>query len=203
MLASVPCGLDVTAACVQTRTVRRILAALSVACAASGVAHAGSLDLGFGGGSARLAFGWPLVGERLEGEASWLHDDSDGDVAGFGVHAVGDATFAKNLDGGIGGRLFWADGDGENGYGLMLGGFFRWGFAQEGRLSLTLDGHIAPNVFTAGNLRGYREAGARLGYRVLTAADVFVGYRYAEAVPEDGPDVKIASDVHFGFRLEF
>lgn len=179
----------------------RAAAACLVFCAA-GAASAGSVDLGLNNESARAAVAWSLS-PMVEVEPAWFHDSDDGDAAAFGMHAVGEATFAENLEGGIGAEAFWADDDTDDGYGLALGGYVRWGIASQGRLTIGGDLHFGPDIFTAGDLEGYWNAGARIGYRVLSSAEVWAGYRFIEVAPKLGDDSRIASDAHVGFRLLF
>ncbi len=170
---------------------------------ATGVVNAGSIDLALNDEAARLGFGWPLAGEWLQTDAAWLHHDEDGDVVTLGLHAIGDATFSERLEGGIGANAFWADADEGDGWGLAIGGFFKWGLTREERLSLTAEAHVAPDIFAGGDLEGYLETGARVSYRVLTSAEVFVGYRYIELEPQEGEDIEIDPALNIGFRMEF
>lgn len=182
---------------------RRFALVLLLSLSTTAVTQAGSIDLALNDEAARIGFGWPLAGEWLQTDAAWFHHDENGDVVTLGLHAIGDATFSERLEGGIGANAFWVDAELEDGWGLAIGGFFKWGLTRKESLSLTAEAHVAPDIFAGGDIKSYLETGARVGYKILTSADVFAGYRYIELDPQEGDDIEVASDLEIGFRMEF
>jgi hypothetical protein len=166
-------------------------------------AAAGTLDVSLNDESARGAFGWQVTEEHLVADVSWFHQEDDQNLVGLGLHAAGEATFGNGVYGGVGLNAVYGDDDVHDGWGIGLGGFFRWGFTRSGRVGLLVDLHHAPEMFSGGDLEGYTEFSAGIGYRILTTAEVHVGYRHIELEPENGSDAELSEDLMFGFTLRW
>lgn len=186
----------------------RIFVLCAFLLAAVGGAKADSLDLNLNNDAVRLTFSWDARDDKLTFDAGWLHHQDNGNVAHVGMHLV---DFAASGPGapevGIGGRLFYIDGDtgpsSVSGGALGLGGFFRYALPQANRFSVKGHLYFAPDVVAFGDSKQYVEASLGMGYNVLRDADLYIGYRYVQARFDGGPDLTMDTGVHIGLRLNF
>ncbi|NNF51445.1 MAG: hypothetical protein HKN59_03310 [Gammaproteobacteria bacterium] len=183
---------------------------LLIACLlmSAGNTLAESLDFNLNNDAARLTFSWDARDNKLTFDAGWLHHQDRGDVAHVGLHLVDFAASGPAApEVGIGGKLFYVDGDtgpvSASGGALGLGGFFRYNFPQADRFGIRGQLYFAPDVVAFGDSKGYLEASLGLTYDVLRDADIYIGARYVKAEFENTPDMTIDSGLHIGLRLKF
>ena len=120
-------------------------------------------------------------------DVSWLHtdvDDTKGDIAGFGLYAHGKTGKVRTH---LGGKAFWMHekegNENKDMHGIALGGAVDVYIIP----TLFIKGKVlyAPNILTGGDFENYLELGARLSYKLLPNAAVFVGYRYIDIENDD------------------
>ena len=143
-------------------------------------------------------------GLRLD--TGWLGDSDEGDVVHASLLVVGDvAPGGQKLTGGIGGRLAYLDGEGNNreGYALGVGGSLRWVVPRYDRFTVYGEYYWAPEILSGGDAEKYVDASIRLGYSVTKQADLYVGARYTGAEYDDRPEILFDTGMHIGFELRF
>lgn len=184
---------------------RLLLGGFSLLAVAS-AAQAGSIDLNVNDDAARLVFGWPVAGDKLKLDAAWMHHDDNGDVASFGFHVAGEVTSSAAAPvAGIGAKFLFLDAEEKDvdGSALALGGFLRFPIPGHTRLRLEARAYFAPEVTSFGGTDDYVVAGARASYGIVGDAEVYLGYRYANADFDNDVEVTFDTGLHFGFRIEF
>jgi hypothetical protein len=123
-----------------------------------------------------------------------------------GLLIVGDvAPGGQKLTGGIGGRLAYLDGEGNNreGYALGVGGSLRWVVPRYNRFAVYGEYFWAPDVLSGGDAEKYVDTTIRLGYSVTRQAELYVGARYTGADFDDRPSILFDTGMHIGIELRF
>lgn len=139
----------------------------------------------------------------IAGDVEDAQDDSF--ISGHaGFLLTGDAG-ARNADvvAGLGARLQYLDGDGDQGGGLVLGGQVRVKLPQATRVRFNAYGYYGPNASIFGDLDQFAELSVSVGYEILRDAELYLGYRYIEVGLDEGPDVDVEDGLHVGIRLDF
>ena len=168
-------------------------------------ARAHEINLGFNEDALRATYA-TVFGNGLRFEAGWLGDSDEGDVVHAGLLVVGDvAPGSQKLNGGIGARLAYLDGEGNNreGYALGVGGSLRWVIPRYDRFAVYGEYYWAPDILTGGDADEYWDGTIRLGYSVTRQADVYVGARYTGADYDDRPEILFDTGMHIGLELRF
>lgn len=183
----------------------RILS-LVVLLGASQLAAANGIDLNVNNKAVRASMDFELS-NNLVVDGSWFHHQDKGDVFGVGLHLTGAATGGRDpLRAGLGGKLLRVDSDAggrEDGGALPIGGFVNYTLPEYNRFVLGGSLYYAPDVLAFGDVSGYWEYQAWVGYSVLRTGQVYLGVRGIRAEFENTPDVSMDSGIHFGLRLRF
>lgn len=121
-----------------------------------------------------------------------------------GFNAV-DATMSnKEVIGGVGFRGFLMSTEiSELSLGIGVGGFLRWQPDFMNGLGLEGQGYFSPSILSFGDLTSGYEAVARLTYKVLPQARVFLGFHEITANYDVQSNVKVDSTMHIGFRMSY
>ena len=181
------------------------LSGLALAFSCGGPAAAHDVDLSLNSHAVRVSYGTP-VGDGLRLEGGWLHDSDEGDVAHAGVLVTGSVAPAnQKLTGGVGVRLAYLAGEGNDreGYALGVGGALRWSVPRNDRLAVSGEWYWAPDILSGGDSTKYVDGTVRVGYRVLPQAEVYVGARYVGADYDNRPSIRFDTGMHAGFNLRF
>jgi YfaZ precursor len=168
-------------------------------------ARAHEINLGFNDSAFRATYARGF-GDGLRFDAGWLADSDEGDVIHTGLLIVGDvAPGGQKLTGGIGGRLAYLDGEGNNreGYALGVGGSLRWVVPRYNRFAVYGEYFWAPDVLSGGDAEKYVDTTIRLGYSVTRQAELYVGARYTGADFDDRPSILFDTGMHIGIELRF
>jgi YfaZ precursor len=168
-------------------------------------ANAHEVNLGFNEDALRATYATGFS-NNLRVEAGWLTDSDEGDVVHAGLLVVGDvAPAGQKLTGGIGARLAYLDGEGNNreGYALGVGGSLRWAIPRYDRFAVYGEYYWAPEILSGGDAEKYVDTSIRLGYSVTKQADLYVGARYTGAEYDDRPEILFDTGMHIGFELRF
>ena len=167
---------------------------------------ANGLDLNLNNDAARLTGEFDLS-NNLVADASWLHHQDRGNVAGGGLHLTGDATGGRNpVRAGLGGRLLWLDsdvGNRDDGQALAIGGFMAYTLPEYDRFAVGGSLYYAPDVLSFGDATRYTEYNAWAGYSVLREGQVYLGVRGVSADFKRSNSVTIDTGLHVGLRLRF
>jgi hypothetical protein len=182
-----------------------VLALLSVCFVQSAAAENPALDVSFNADAFRLDFRSPAF-SRAAVDISWLHNQDDGDVIGFGLFRTGLASPGSNpVKVGLGAKLVYGDPDkgGSNGGAFALGGYFRWVFPQYNRIGIGGELYYAPGVFSFSDTDSYEEESLYISYGIMKDAWVYLGVRHVKMRFEDDPSVTFDTGLHLGVRLSF
>lgn len=165
-----------------------------------------ALDVNLNSDAVRLGFAWRLGEPNYLAELGWLYNQDKGDVIHASFHLV-DAASASGtaLQAGLGVRLVHArtDPGSVDGTALALGGFARYTLPRADRFNIGGYAYYAPDVTSFGDQSEYYEVGARLGYSVLRAGDVYLGLRRLEAEYDGAGGFTFDSGLHVGFEFRF
>ncbi|GAA3973464.1 YfaZ family outer membrane protein [Allohahella marinimesophila] len=104
---------------------------------------------------------------------------------------------------GIGGQLDLFNGDDLEGGALPIGGFVQFNIPQVPGLGYTAAAFVAPSITAFGDADRFWRFDTKVTYRIIRAADVYLGYRHLHAKAEEGSDVSLEESFHLGFRLQF
>ena len=179
---------------------------LACAMLVPGLCIAGELDININDDAARLSYAWPVRADKLRLDAGFLSHQDRGEMLHFGLHLVDWASSGTNpLQGGLGGKLFYADTDSvfDDELLLGLGGFLRYTIPQYNRFSVSGQAYFAPDVLSFGDSEQFFELEARISYNVLREADIYLGARYITIEFENGGDFTLDNGLHAGIQLRF
>ncbi|WP_051207277.1 YfaZ family outer membrane protein [Saccharospirillum impatiens] len=170
-----------------------------------GAQAGGSLDIALSNTSVRLEHEAVRVGSGAHITTGLAYsEDNQAYAFSAGFNAV-DATMAnRELIGGIGFKGFLFDA-GEPGFALGVGGFLRWqpdfmnGLGTEAQL------YYAPDILSFGDVVAFQEVIARVTYKVLPQARVFVGWHDIAGYYRDttGGPSRIDNTFNVGFRMNY
>ena len=142
----------------------------------------------------------------LRMDAGWLSDSDEGDVAHASLLVTGDVSpGGQTLTGGLGGRLAYLDGEGNNreGYALGVGGSVRWVIPRYNRFAVSGEYYWAPDVLAGGDAEKYVDGTIRVGYSFTKQAEAYIGARYVGADYDDRPSILFDTGMHIGLELRF
>lgn len=169
----------------------------------SNVATASQVDLDINDETVHIAIASQPSRKNLNLSASILHHEDDGDVYAIGAFVQSPINNRQDLHGALGGRLYYMDADGPDGYGLGLGGEIGFKIPQITDLSLHAELYYAPKVLTFNDVDRFIDTSIRLKYRVLEQGSIYVGYRKQEVDIEHGDKTDIDKGAHIGISLQF
>ena len=179
---------------------------LSTVLLATPAVQAETLQLDVNDDAARLAYAWPVAGEKLRADVGWLHHQETGNLVHAGLHLVDFAAAgASPLRAGLGGKLVYVDADqpSSRGGALALGGFFDYTLPGYDRLGFGGQVYFAPDVLGLSDVESYREIGAHVRYNLLREADIYLGLRSVQGEFDGAPDVTFDTGLHIGIALNF
>lgn len=164
----------------------------------------GSLDVSLASDSARLEYDAAKVGSGLHVAASYMHHETDGDLASLGMHVVGVREPSSPLYFGVGGRLFGFKNGNVDGGAFGVGGFYRYQISQVPGLSAAGYAYYAPSVVSFNNTENLTDADVRIQYALLPTARVYMGYRYSRyKLKEIRKVFMLEEGIHFGLKVDF
>jgi len=132
------------------------------------------------------------------------NSDQDDWATSVGLLALGERqTGASRTEGGLGGKIYFADVADQDVLALGLGGQFRT-FPDNGPIGFGGYLYYAPNVVTAMDGERFWEAGARVEFEMVKkTANIYLGYRKMRADLDNGRDVTVDSGFHAGVKITF
>lgn len=177
--------------------------ALSISTFTNTQAH--TLDLNLNNDTVALDYTTQIQKSEVNVGAGLLHHQDNGDVYYASFFVADNVNKQNGLLAGIGGRAYYLDADpsDDNGTAVGLGGFVNWDVPTVTNLSLRSDFYYAPDVLAFDELEGYLDFTARVQYRLIEQAWVYLGYRYAEAKTEGPGKAKFDEGAHVGIMLWF
>ena len=173
-----------------------------LACSAS---QASTLDLHLNNDAVNVDFTTRITESELNIGAGLLHHQDNGDVYYGSIFVADNVNKQAGILAGVGGRVYYIDADRSNdsGTAIGLGGFFNWEIPSVPNLSIRSDLYYAPDVLSFDEVNKYLDFSARIQYRIIEQAWLYVGYRNAEAKPDKGSTQTIDEGGHLGLLLWF
>lgn len=164
-----------------------------------------TLDLNLNNDAVQIDFSTQITESELNLGGGLLHHQDNGDVYYGSVFVADNVNKQAGILAGIGGRLYYMDADkgDASGSALGLGGFINWEIPSVTNLSIRSDFYYAPDVLAFDEVKRYSEFSARVQYRVIEQAWVYVGYRKAEMKPDGGSAQTFDEGGHLGVMLWF
>lgn len=153
----------------------------SMALTASAASHAHTLDLSINNEAVALDYATQMEGTASNFAVGTLHHQDNGSAIYAGLFVADNINKQKGLLAAIGARGYYIDGDYKesSGAAVALGGFVDYEIPQVPNLSVRADLYYAPDVLSFENLSNYTDLRARVQYRLIEQAWVYVGYRNA------------------------
>ncbi|MBU2863216.1 YfaZ family outer membrane protein [Reinekea marina] len=168
----------------------------------------GAIDFGLSNTSVRIEHDAAMVGTGAHFTVGGVYNEtnqSSAILAGF--NAV-DATMAnKEMIGGIGFKAMGLSNTvADFAVGLGVGGFVRWQPDFMNGLGFEGQAYFSPSILSFGDLTSANELVARVTYKVLPQARVFLGYhdlRGEYDISGEAETGLVDSTVHLGFRMTY
>jgi len=173
--------------------------------AVSALATAHTLDLNLNDDAVGLEYTTKLDKSELNLGAGLLHQQDNGDVFYGSLFVADNVNKQSGILAGLGGRAYFVDFDrtDESGTAFGLGGFVSWEVPSVTNLSLRSDLYYAPDVLSFDELNGYLDFTARVQYRLIEQAWIYLGYRLAEAKTDAPGRAKIEEGANVGLMIWF
>lgn len=167
----------------------------------------GSLDISLSNESVRLEHEAVRMGTGAHITTGLLYSEREEAYAvSAGFNAV-DATLAnRELVGGVGfkGFVFDAREINDVGVALAVGGFLRWQPDFMNGLGTEANLYYAPSILSFRDVSAFQEVIARVTYKILPQARLFVGWHDVSAYYGSGTSqTNIDSSFHLGFRMNY
>ena len=167
----------------------------------SPMVFAGSLHLNISGESFEAQYMAASSSNSINLSGGALLTDDNGDVFNLGIHTHSDMRALDNVTGGLGARLYYIDGNGDDAQALGIGGHLNIGIATDFSLAARI--YVAPSVVTSSEIDGLTEFSFGIQFDLFTEASLFAGIRNVELEFDGGGDFEIDDSSHFGIILRF
>ncbi len=180
---------------------RIILAALAAGFSSAVLADSIDINLNNDSIQAIYATNW----RTAEFNAGLLSNTDQNDwAASMGLLAQGEKqTGNTRIEGGLGGKIYFASVANQDVLALGLGGQFRT-FPNNGPVGFGGYLYYAPDIVTAMDGKKFWEWGARVEFEVVKkTANMYLGYRKMRADLDDGRDITVDSGLHAGVKIIF
>lgn len=170
--------------------------------------NADSIDLNLNDDSIRFNYARFYGGAEIHFGGLYIEQDKPVDekdwIGNLGLTVGGsDYWGSSSIEGGLGGMIFGGSVADEDLLALGLGGYAKF-FPGNSIFGIGLHGYYAPEIVTGLDFDRYSEVGARLEFRLLENASVYIGYREIEVRHEDTETtLDVEEEVHGGIYLRF
>ncbi|HVK99805.1 MAG TPA: YfaZ family outer membrane protein [Dongiaceae bacterium] len=174
-------------------------------CTLAGVAQAHTVDLGINNDAVSLEYNNQIPKSELNLGVGGLHSKENGDAYYASLFVADNVNKESGLLAGLGTRFYYLDADegSTEGTGLALGGFLNWDVPSVPNLSLRGDFYYAPDVLTFDDVENFGDVSARVQYRVIEQAWLYVGYRRLMLEDELSHDFNLEEGAFVGMLLWF
>jgi hypothetical protein len=184
---------------------RKIIATTALALVATSTMAGGEVDFALSNSSLRIEHDTVLVGTGAHISTGAMYDENTKNwaiMAGF--NAV-DATMAsKELIGGVGFKLLVLSSEAKDlAAAAGVGGFLRWQPEFMNGLGFEGQTYFAPSILSFGGLTSAYEVVARVTYKILPQARIFIGYHEVTGNYTNISNVSVDSTYHIGFRMAY
>lgn len=124
--------------------------------------------------------------------------DDDISVLSGGLFANGQR---EQFTGRLGGKLYYADLDGDSGYGIALGGDLKFTLSQD--LSIIGGLYYGPSSISFSDVDGYEEWFVKAHFQLFENGALGAGYGSFELEPEEGRDIEVDDGLFVEMTLSF
>ncbi|MFZ5601825.1 MAG: YfaZ family outer membrane protein [Pseudomonadota bacterium] len=175
------------------------------ALALSGASQAHTLDLGINNDAVALDYSGQLPKSELNLGGGFLHHKDNGDAYYASLFVADSVNKESGLLAGLGARFYFLDADegSTDGKSLALGGFLNWDLPSVPNLSLRGDLYYAPDVLSFDDIENFADVSARVQYRVIEQAWVYLGYRRLMLEDELSRDFNLEEGGFVGMLIWF
>lgn len=167
------------------------------------LAHADSFSADINNDAFKFEYKATNTSSNLDLNASALVHDDDGEIYAVGAQVEGRSLQQSNIEGALGGKLYYIDLEGDaDGSAIGLGGFLKISIEQVPALSIQLEAYYSPRVLSFHDIEHHTDFAAKVLYRVLHNGSVYLGYRKANVDIEDAGDGDVDEGLHIGMQLD-
>ncbi|MBV1920642.1 MAG: YfaZ family protein [Pseudomonadales bacterium] len=167
------------------------------------VSFSNQVNLDLSDETIHVAFATKPSKKSLNVSASFLHHEDDGEVYAIGAFAQSPINNRQDLHGSLGGRFYYLDADGPDGYGIGLGGEVGYKIPSVQGLSVHGEAYYAPKVTMFVDIERFVDVTVRIKYRILEQGAAYLGYRSQKVHIKHGGSENIDEGVHVGISLQF
>ncbi len=177
--------------------------------AAGGVVSAQSFDINLNNDAAEFNLNAPLSsGLQLSGTEmnfGFLYTKDDDYMGMVGLQVMGSTgSGSPGLSAGLGVKAFGGNTDNNNDFvAITLGGLVSYSPPAFERLNLDVYLNYSPDIVTFLDANNFIYYGARIGYKILEQASVYLGYREVRIDPSHGSHETIDNGGHIGVEIFF
>ena len=170
----------------------------------AGTASAATVDLNLRGDAVAGELSVPVTASGLQANFGFLHTENKGNVGSAGILMEAPANPGdQSLKAGVGVKAFFIDGKPTNGSAIGVGGRIRYLVPGLNRILIGADAYYAPDIISFGDTKHFFEYSARVGYRVLPQAVVYLGYRKVVAKFDNYGTITMDDGGHVGIEFKF
>ena len=172
---------------------------------AAGAVQAHTLDVGLNNNAVGVDYSTQLPKSSVNVGAGLLHHQDNGDAYYASLFVADNVNKTSGVLAGLGARGYYIDAKLRNAKGtaLALGGFLNYEIPTVPNLSVRADLYYAPDVLSFDEIQRYSDLSARVQYRIIEQAWVYLGYRRADVNPDKGRSQKIDEGGYVGLMLWF
>ncbi|MER2490963.1 YfaZ family outer membrane protein [Catenovulum sediminis] len=153
------------------------------------------------------AFKVEITSERLIPDVrlslSGLGTDDDVNVFAATAVMAGPVQQYKEINAGLGARLYYADAYDNNMQAFALGGFAQYNIPTAKEVSLIGEFFYAPGITSSDDIDYQTDLNVRVNYQLLPNGAVYAGYRYLQTNIEDSRNLILDKGIHLGFEFSF
>lgn len=166
-----------------------------------------TLDLTLNNSAVAIDYSARMSDSELNLGAGFIHNEDKGDAYYASLFVADNVNMQSNFLAGVGGRIYYVEEDKFelSGIAVGVGGFLNWEIPAAPLVSVRADFYFAPDVIAYEDLSGLMDFSARIQYRIIERAWVYLGYRTLEVSPleDEGPDRKIDDSANVGIMIWF
>lgn len=167
------------------------------------ISYSNQVNLDISDETIHVAFATKPSKKSLNISASFLHHEDDGEVYSVGVFAQSPINNRQDLHGALGGRFYYLDADGPDGYGVGLGGELGYKIPSVKGLSIHGEAYYAPKVTMFSDIERFVDVSIRAKYQILEQGSIYLGYRSQKVHVEHSSSANIDEGAHVGISLQF
>ncbi|ROS04860.1 YfaZ precursor [Sinobacterium caligoides] len=143
-------------------------------------------------------FGYEHETDTFSTQANWLYHEDNGSLYSGGLYAKGqEGMFSAKL----GGKIYYADLEDGDGYGIALGGSGTLHITEQFRLIADL--HYSPSILAFSDIERLKEGEIKAQFQALPNATIDVGYRNVTAKVDHYGNEKIDKGLFAGVNMSF